>query len=227
VLFWYGYGTLVPWAYRPLYRQYHYYNVFSFPVAALLPFTLGHALAGRMRTAQGVLAGALVFHLLSMSVAGRWGAPVDVSRELMAYARQHPDRQFLTDVNSFNQMYVLGGFTLPDNIVCLNGPPVRNHLLLNKEPPGTPPFEFEERRVDAVLVNREQEQLHGFERQFAAYLEAHQGTVTTVVPRRFRLPFVPLVRLFGPREFFVKSAPGEAVAIVPIHATDRPGMADR
>jgi hypothetical protein len=213
VFLWLGYGTQVPWAYKPLYRQFHYYNSLTVGIAALLPFTVGYALAGRKRAAQSVLAGAFLIHIVSLGIAGRWGAPVDVSRELLAYAGQHPDVQFLTDVNTFNQMYVVGGFTLPENVVCLNGPATREHLLLNKEPAGTPRFQFDNQSVDAILVNREQRDLRGFEREFTSYLAAHPGMRTDVAPVRYRPPFVPLLRFVEPRGFMLRSAGGEAVGV--------------
>lgn len=214
VFLWLGYGTLLPWKYSPLARQYHFYNSLTFGIAALLPFTVASAFARRAWAARFVVAAALLIHVLSLGIGGRWGAAVDVSRELLTYARQHPQQQFLTDVNTLNQMYVLNGFTLPDNVICRNGPAVDQHLLLNKEPPGTPKFHFDERPVDALLVNWEVRGLRGFEPEFAAYLDAHAHDSRTVVsPVRYRPPFVPLIRFMEPRSFMVQSAAGEAVAV--------------
>lgn len=221
VFLWLGYGTQVPWAYKPLYRQYHYYNSLALGIAALLPFTLAHALRGRMRFAQTVLAGSLIVHVLSLSLGGRWGAPVDVSRELLAYARQHPHTRFVTDVNTLNQMYVLNAFRLPDNVVCFNGSAVRDDLLLNKEPAETPRFRFSDVGIDAILVNREQADVRKFELDFSRYLAAQQGDRTVVAPVRYRLAFIPLLRFVEPRGFMVRSAGGEVVSTAPGEGADR------
>ena len=146
VYFWLGYGSQVPWTYKPLYRQAHYYQCLSLGVAALLPYTVSLALTGRTRIAQSVVGLALAVHVISLAMTGGWGAGVDVSRELLAYARQHPQERFVTDVNTMNEMYVLGGFRLPENVVCLNGNAVTKRLLVNKEPAGVPRYRFPEGR---------------------------------------------------------------------------------
>ena len=75
-----------------------------------------------------------------------------MSRQLLQDAAERPSERFVTDVATINQMYTLLGFRLPANVVCLNGPAVERHLLLNKEPLGTPRFTFSEGRLDAILV---------------------------------------------------------------------------
>jgi hypothetical protein len=213
VFLWLGYGSTVPWAYKPLYRQFHYYNCITLGLAALLPYTVSAALAARQRVAMGLVGAALVVHVTSLSVAGRWGADVDVTRELLTYARAHPDQRFVTDVSTMNQMYVLGGFQLPANVVCLNGQAVEKHLLLNKEPGDTPRFQFPEGRIDGVLVNLEQAEVRGVERQFRDYVKTHAGPRTTIASVRYRLPFIPLVPLVGAKGFMIRSIGGEMAVV--------------
>jgi hypothetical protein len=210
---WLGYGTQVPWKYMPFYRQYHFYNPLTLGIAALLPFTIGYALEQRVRAAYAVMALALGLHLASLAVSGRWAAPVDVTRSLLAYAVQHRDQVFLTDVNTMNQMYVIGGFQLPENVVCLNGTSVDEDLLLNKEPPGTPRFHFPARPIDGVLINREQRDLRGLEPEFAAYVARYGVGATTIVDVRYRFPFGSLSGLITPRGFMIQSAGGELVTL--------------
>ena len=213
VFLWFGYGSQVPWAYKPLYREYHYYNCLTLGIVALLPLAVGFALSHRPRLAQSIVGAAIAVHVLSLAATGRWGANVKVSRELLQYAQSHPDQHFVTDVNTMNQMYTLNAFRLPDNIVCLNGEAVQRHLLLNKEPPDVPRFRFPERRVDAALVNREQGNLRGFEREFSGFVQERGGDHTAVAQQRYRPAFVPLIRLLGPRGFMVQSAGGDVIAI--------------
>jgi hypothetical protein len=213
VFLWLGYGSQVPWAYRPLFRQYHYYNPLTLGIAALLPFAVGHAFEQRVRVACAVIALALAVHLSSLAASGRWGAPVDVARALLHYANEYPDGAFLTDVNTMNQMYVLNGFRLPDNVICLNGNAVRRHLLLNKEPPSTPRYTFPARTITGVLVNREQRDLRGLEPEFVQYIAEHGARATTIADIQYRWPFIPFVRMVGPRGFMIRSAGGELVTL--------------
>lgn len=225
---WLGYGSLVPWAYKPLYRQYHYYNSITLGITALLPFTLAYALAGRTRIAQTIVAMALLVHVGGLAAGGRWGAPVDVSRDLLAFAQERPAQRFVTDVNTFNQMYMLNGFRVPDNVGCLNGQSARNHLVLNKEPAGVPRFRCAEGAIDAILINREQRDLRGFEREFSEYVDAQAGPRVEVAPVQYRLAFAPLARMVEPRNFMIRSAGGEAIVVSPAQAADwktAPGFA--
>jgi hypothetical protein len=219
VFAWFGYGSMVPWEYKPLYRQFHYYNCLTFGTVALLPFALGHALPGRDRLAKASVGAAIAFHLLMLSVTGRYGANVDASRALLLYANAHQQQTFLVDVNTMNHLYVLNRFRLPNNVLCLNGPAVEAHLLLNKEPVGTPRHRFPERPVDGIFLNWEQRFVHGFEREFEEFVRTHEGPKTVVSPLEYRWPLGYLVRFIGPRPFMVRSA-GSEVSL-------RPGNTER
>ena len=231
---WLGYGTMVPWAYMPLYRAFDYYQPLTLGIAALLPWTLRCTLARRERLAQGVVAVAILVHLACLAGTGRQGQAVDVSRELLAYAREHSDQTFLTDVATMNQMYVVGGFRLPANVVCLNGPAVDRHLLVNKEPPDRPRFHFPEVPIDNILLNLEGisrsnyfNQIPGShwwqsrsipskgwqEPDFFGYLEEHGAGRVRIAPVRYRLLFLPLIPLIGPKDSLVKSLGGEVVRV--------------
>ncbi len=224
---WLGYGTLVPWEYKPLYRQFSYYQPLTLGIAALLPGTLRCALVRRERLAQGVVAVAILVHLACLAAGGRCGQAVDVSRELLAYAREHSDQTFLTDVATMNQMYVVGGFRLPANVVCLNGPAVDRYLLVNNllVNPDGPRFHFPEVPIDNILLNLEQ--ISGFhyyglrslpsktwqEPDFSGYLEEHGAGRVRIAPVRYRLLFLPLIPLIGPKDFLVKNLGGEVVRV--------------
>ncbi len=185
VFVWLGYGSQVPWAYKPFYRQAQYYTCLTFGVAALLPLAVSLALQ-RASAARLVIGAAIAVHAATLAVTGGWGMNVDVSRGLLAYAREHPQQRFLTDVNTMNEMYVMNGFRVPDNVICLEGN-ASKRLLVNKEPPGAPVYHFAQDRVDGILLNLERPKVQGFEREFRTYLQAHEGTHTTIVPARQRL----------------------------------------
>jgi hypothetical protein len=110
-------------------------------------------------------------------------------------------------------MYVLGGFRLPPNVICLNGMAVEKDLLLNKEPPGTPLYLFPQRPITGVLINREQRDVRGLESEFSIYLAEHAGPATTIANVQYRLPFAPFARFLRPRGFMIRSAGGELVSV--------------
>lgn len=210
---WLGYGSIVPWDYRPLPRQFHYYNCLALGVAALLPYTISRALAHREHLAKAVVGVALTFHVLTLAATGGWGTEVDVSRDLLRHATAHADQRFLTDVNTMNQMYVLNGFRLPGNIVCLNGPAVERNLLVNKEPAGVDRYRFPEGHVDGILLNLQEGEVRGFDQEFSDFMRSRGGSRTNIVPERHRLAFMPLMPLMGVRSFMIRSAGGALVSV--------------
>jgi hypothetical protein len=209
--FWLGYGTQVPWAYKPFYRQFQYYFPVMLGVASVLPFALRHACQKRAWLAWGVAGLAVLVHVAFLVGGGRWGQDVDVSRQLLHYARNHPAQRFLTDVATMNHMYVLGGFQVPQNVVCLNGPAVETHLLLNKEPRGVPRRAFSEGDIDGILINLEGGRYRVPEAEFVRFLAGHRGERLVVAPLRYRLPFLPVLAFVERREFMVMSLGGEVV----------------
>jgi len=210
---WLGYGSQVPWAYKPLYRQIHYYGFVVFGVSALLPAALAYVFVIRRKLAYGAVVAAVAVHLASFTVGGHWGQDMKVSRELLRYAREHQDQVFVTEVSTMNDMYAVSGFRLPENVVCVNGPAVERHLRVNKEPSGTLKFRFPERPVDGVLLNLEKLSRGRGEAEFVRYLDEHQGEHTRVAPVRYRLACRPLLAFIEPRDFMVKSLGGEVVRV--------------
>ena len=79
IWFWLGYGSQVPWAYRPLYRQFHYYGFLTLGVAALLPTCLAAVCSGRV--ARTLVGAALIVHIGSLA-AGVAGELRLTSREI-------------------------------------------------------------------------------------------------------------------------------------------------
>lgn len=206
---WLGYGSQVPWAYTPFYRQMHYYFFLTFCIAVLLPYSLATVLGRRATLARAIVGVVVALHLACAAAGGRWGQSVDVSRDLLQYAKNHSDRTFLTDVFTMNQMYVLAGFRLPPNVVCLNGPGGED-LLVNKEPPGTPRFRFREIPVNGVLVNLEGVYSGAHvEAAFARYLGRQGGKRERITPVQYKLLFRPFAQFAHLPQFAVRSLGGE------------------
>ena len=212
---WLGYGTMIPWAYKPTYRQVHYYFAMTLGVAALLPTAVDYALHNRRAVSQAVVGAAIMIQILCSTAGGRWGQDVDVSRELLRYADQHRDQVFVTDVLTLNHMYVLGGFKFPQNVVCLKGSSAERHLLVNKEPPNRPRYTCPERVPNGVLVNVEG--LLGHENtagaEFMNYLDERGRTRTRIIPVQYRPLFVPFLWFMEARPFMVRSLGGEMASV--------------
>lgn len=210
---WWSYGTSVPWVYKPFFRQIHMFGFVAFPVSVLFPTLLAHLYAERRRLAAALLGVALLAHVAVLAAQGHFGETVNVSRDLLQYARAHPDQTFLTDVRSLNHMYELNRFNLPGNVIALNGPASDESLLLNREPPGTPKFRFADRPVTGVLLNTEAVKQGTIEPEFLKWIATHSGERTPISPVKYRLGCLPLLPFMEPRGFMVRSYGGEAVQL--------------
>jgi hypothetical protein len=209
VWLWLGYGSQVPWAYRPLYRQFHYYTPLIL-ASALLPSTLTLALGERRRLVAAILACAIVINVASLAIGGRWGAAVDVSRDLLGYARQHDSQRFITDLDTLNQMYALNGFHVPANVLTIDSPRARRGFFLGRQPDSRR-VRLSPEAIDGVLVNEEQGAQRAFEPEFRGYLDVVHGARQTVAPPRYRLLFSPLARLIPMRSFMLQSLGGSVI----------------
>jgi len=150
--------------------------------------------------------------MLCLGLGGRWGENVNVSRQLLQYATQRPSQRFVTDVGTMNHMYVLLGFRLPANVVCVNGPAVEHHLLLNKEPPATLRFSFPDGRVDGLLLNLEEANQRPLEAEFQALLHRRPEHHLQIAPVRYRPVFVPLLVFLEPQPYMIRSLGGVLVS---------------
>jgi hypothetical protein len=193
----------------------HYYSPFTLAIAALVPATVNITLSGKKRLAGAILGAAIAVHLISLGAGGRWGQEVDVARGLLEYAKAHPNKVFLTDIATINEMYALEGFRLPANVIGLNGPASRQHLLVNKEPRGAALITFPERPIDGILINTELISQREPEKEFWEYLKTNRGPRSIVVPVKYKPLFRPFARFFQGRIFAVKSLGGEVMALSP------------
>ena len=219
---WLGYGSQVPWDYKPLFRQFHYYSPLVIGTAVVLPRVLAVTFSTRASIAHGLILCALGVHVVSLTAGGRWGAPVDVSRELLSYATRHPADQFITDVETLNHMYVLNGFRLPSNVVAMRTPLVDGRLIVNWEPPGAPRFRFPITTVDGVLINREQGAQRPYEPEFQALIRTLEEPAETVVPVTYRPLFAMVTQFTSPPPFMVRSLGGNVIRLRNGERTNEP-----
>jgi hypothetical protein len=217
--FYLGYGSKVPWTYRPLARDYHFYGPLTLMISVLLPLCLGYLFERRPRSKLymlGSIGSVVALNLALCAAAGHWGQDVRVSASMLRYALNHPAKTFLTDVPTMNQMYVINGFRLPPNVICRNGPAVQNDLLANKEPADSrlPRVTFPEAKLDGILLNLEHIATgFGGDQAFADYLKTHQGAQERVAPVRYRILLLPVRRFVAGKSFAIRSEGGEVVKL--------------
>ncbi len=182
---WLGYGTTVPWKYKPFTRGIHYYLPLMLGVCALIPVALEHAFAHRQRwaiVAFGVLLVTLGGNLCDRAL---WGSWVDVSRKFLEYSRQHPDEQFIADVRTVNEIYVLNGFAFPENVACSDDPEILKRLLVNHVPAGTTQWSFPLTTPSAIFVNTLR-QASGADKAFHRYVAENAGEALWHIPAEYR-----------------------------------------
>lgn len=208
--FWLGYGTQVPWDYRPRSRSFHYYVFLTFPIAALLPATLELALAMRRRAAVAILAAAIAVHVVSLAAGGRWGQSVHVSRELLSYATAHPQTRFVTDWGTLREMYFVNGLRLPANVGTLAPLDWVGREVPGKQGPGRQTVSPD--AVDALLVNYERSEYRELDhvREFA---KEHAGRSMWRSPVRYKSFVLPIARAFGREDLALLSLGAEAFEI--------------
>ena len=227
---WLGYGTMVPWTYRPLYRSFAYY----------WPLTLGiarccHGLfAVRFAPGEARPRGCRRGHPRPLGMLGRRGSMGAGGRRVSGAARVCPGAQ-RSDIPhgcGHDEPHVCGrGISVPGQRGLPEWPgrrsaPPRERPQPPREPPDRPRFHFPEVPIDNILLNLEQmsgfHYSHGLrsipiktwqEPDFSRYLEEHGAGRVRIAPVRYRLLFLPLIPLIGPKDFLVKNLGGEVVRV--------------
>jgi len=235
---WLGYGSQVPWAYRPRTRSFHYYLPLVMPVAVLLPGLLAEAVRSRGRSFGRAMVAILAVHILSLAAGGRWGQCVEVSRHLLDFARAHPDSVFVADIHTSNEMLCLNGFRQPTNVTHMPSelasakllaargrPPDRlarpSHHLATRRGEMSGSADAAEPVVDYILVNHEDAGGRP-DLAFDAFLASNRGAAVWRLAPRTKILFRPLVGLLGSRPFFTLNRGGEVVRATPATRPARP-----
>lgn len=115
-----NFGTQVPHRYQPIGHQPRYWYPLIVPLAAVFAAATAAISHDRLRTFVRV-AGLVPLPLL-MLLSGAWGQNVEISRELLSFAQQHPQVQFATDVYTWEEIEVLTAFDPPSNICVIAAP---------------------------------------------------------------------------------------------------------
>lgn len=110
-----NFGTQHPTQYAPLDHQIRYWYPLLVPLC-LLTMCVAKHLEPHTHLRRWYLAALFVPLPFLLTLAGPWGQNVEVSRALAEHARSHADENFVTDVRTWEELYVLLGCRNPENV---------------------------------------------------------------------------------------------------------------
>jgi hypothetical protein len=116
---WMSFGTQTPRRYHPFPLTTDYW----FPLGPIFVLIVAEMILGMKKRAfqYAAVGGLAAVSLGLISLSGTWGQNVEISRELLAYAKEHPETIFVTDDRTVSQIYILNEFVLPDNLRAIPG----------------------------------------------------------------------------------------------------------
>lgn len=102
-----SFGSQSPIDYRPFWRMMRFWHpLLPLVVVGAALFVIGF----RRRWISNLTgAGLIASHVLLLSASGAWGRNAKISRELLAYALNHPEQRFITDYHTLNELYIENG----------------------------------------------------------------------------------------------------------------------
>lgn len=116
--FYLNFGTQHPFGWAPLDRQTRYWHPLALP-AVLAAAVVFRALATpKLRAAWALLM--LAPLPLGLLGTGQWGQNYEISMELLDYAEARPDQRFVTDVYTFEEMFVGRARQTPANVTVFD-----------------------------------------------------------------------------------------------------------
>jgi hypothetical protein len=208
---WFGWGSMNPTQFKPLFHNTHYWGPVVIGVLGLLPGLTERLFGARPVMGKLVLAGLFALSFFANAVGGRWGQSVETADALLQYAKTYPEQRFATNISTLDTMWALNGFVLPGNVVCLNGRAVEDHLILNKQRQSAAKVRFSDGPIDGILLNLEAPELLAVEEQFLTFAREHPGRVIKVQSPQTKWLFKPLLGVLGERSFTKLTNGGEAV----------------
>ncbi len=172
-----SFGSQHPLGWAPLAKAERYWYPLALPAILLAVRVFGEL---RRPAARLAWAGALVLPVPPLLLAaGSWGQNVEISRELATIAAAHPERTFVTDPHTYDEIFLLGARSAPPNVAILDdGTP---DLRRGERPPRVAPAPgVWYALVNPMHLHRERA------RAFAAFVRAHM-TSQPVTPPTWRL----------------------------------------
>lgn len=151
---WTSYGSQIPWAYQPFWRMSRFLHPLTLAMTLMFGATITAYPALRTYAPNFLRTRVLgpfvvMVCLLNLLASGSWGQNARISRELLDYARAHPDTRFLTDYHTLNEMHILNDVQSLPNVATF-GDAIRFRIL----DPGAPfasPNDLSD--YDEILIN--------------------------------------------------------------------------
>lgn len=177
---WLGYGTIVPWEYKPRSRAFHYYAPLILVVSVLPPLILDGIPQHRTK----LLCGLISLNVLLVSLGGNWGQRVDISRQVLEFAKANPNETILVDDWTYEEMRMCNDLVSRDNVAKWSnrGDKSYDYVLRHLERPERP-----------------------LSPQYLDYIEANAGRDVYTIPPSYRALFVLVAHWLPERSPFIRS----------------------
>lgn len=203
-----SFGSLVPWDYQPFWRNARYLHLLVLPVAVLFATLMVEARHRSLLQPVGVVS--ILACLTILNAGGSWGRSVQISRELLAYVQTHPHQQFVADVHTMNEIYVLNGLKTPPNLFGTSDAVKAHFIDADVRRMLTP----EVGTCDAILINP-----LNVERRpsFDALIRSHLGPIQHETPCQLR-PICRLLPSLATSSWAVRKPAARVHAAVPAQA---------
>ncbi|MCA9050866.1 MAG: glycosyltransferase family 39 protein, partial [Planctomycetaceae bacterium] len=114
-----AFGTHTPSGYKPFPGTVSYWQPLAIPLALVIGAALPSLHNRRMRHALATVTVGLC--LLLMCLGGPWGQNVEVSRQFLSWAKEHPDSIFVADDRTAREIRTLNAFQTPANLRLVPG----------------------------------------------------------------------------------------------------------
>lgn len=199
---WMSFGTHSPKAYL----------AFPGTTAYWQPFTLLFALIAaelcrsvRPSLAVSTATALVLSNVLLLASSGSWGQSVEISRELLVYARAHSNESFVADDRTLTEMYVLNEFKMPPNVRRISdskGPTFGRAAIVDSQVLAAGEVLVLENPLNTCR-----------EPAFVTFLKAHSGRLRYQSDARCRMicRVVPPLQRYA---FAVRKPPGRVLASV-------------
>ena len=198
---WTSFGSQVPWSYKPFWRMSRFLHPLVLALTVLFGATMGGRFVLRARVPALAVLAICLFNLLG---GGSWGQSARISRELLDYAQAHPEKRFLTDYRTVNEMHVLNRVQTLSN-VATTGEAAR-YRLLDPDAPFAWPVDlpnYDEMLINPLNLNKAP--------PFAKLVESLGGDLRFQTTPAYR----PICQLFRPLRRFdwaMRKPPAQVVA---------------
>jgi hypothetical protein len=111
---WTSFGSQHPFKYLPLDHDTRYWYPLALPCCIIASTLIQRLRSPGVRWALSLLLICPGYVMLLSS--GNWGQNIEISRELLTYARAHHDECFVTDPYTLDEMYMILGARAPENV---------------------------------------------------------------------------------------------------------------